>query len=857
MASERWQRTEELFHATLQLEAAERAGFLSGECLGDEDLRKEVESLIAASENSPTFIDQPELNLGMRVLSSESSNSLIGKSVGPYKIVSALGKGGMGEVYLAEDTKLGRKVALKFLSPEFVGDNWAKRQLIKEAQAVAMLDHPNICPVYGIEEDEGHSFIVMQYVEGETLSDLIRVQRPQPTQVLALAKQIVGALAEAHAHGIIHRDIKPKNIMVTPGGQVKVLDFGLAKTMQKKGLDVGEDSVSHLSQSGLVPGTVAYMSPEQLRGEKLDYRSDIFSVGTVLYETVTGKNPYAHETNADIISAILTTSPASFKKTSPPLRDLDRIVQKCLEKDRDGRYQSASDLLLDLEGSRKLSERRRRLSDYVTVPTTTTFALLLLLVVALVFIYFQVTRPKSVAVLPIFDASNEHSLQYLGDGLTESITNRLSGLTKLRVKASTLVSGYKGPDIDPLLVGRNLGVDAVLLGRISGGKELPVLKATLISTANGSTLWEGQYSIDLEQVFSVEADISRATASKLEFRSGADETRIGATRDAQKPEARKEYWLGRYYWRNRDNNHTLDAAIEHFNAAIRLEPAYAKAYAGLADCYALGNVVAFGQMGTKEAMTRAERAAKDALELDETLPEAHTSLGLVNLKYYWNWQEAEKQFKRAIELQPDYAPAHDGYASLLIITRRFDEALIQSGIAKDLDPFSPPTAATVCRGLYFAQRYNESMNCFDKLVQDHPDYSGGRYSRGLIYLQQGKSQEALAIFEALYQQDKRLAGAALGYSYGVTGKSVEARTVLAEMLSLSKSTNLPPQEIALIYLGLGDRDNALTFLEQSAEQHFAPFATLGIDPLFEKLQSDQRFIDLTRRYNLPLSRSSN
>jgi serine/threonine protein kinase/Flp pilus assembly protein TadD len=697
----------------------------------------------------------------------------------------------------------------------------------------------------------------MQYVEGETLSALIRAQRPDPTQVLALAKQIVGALAEAHAHGIIHRDIKPKNIMVTPGGQVKVLDFGLAKTIQQKKNLETDDSVSHLSQTGLVPGTVAYMSPEQLRGEKLDYRSDIFSVGTVLYEMVTGKNPYSHDTNAEIISAILTTTPAALKKnSSPQRRDLERIARKCSEKKREERYQSASDLLLDLEGSRKALRPRRLIREYITVPATTTFALLSLLVVVLVFIYFQVTRPKIVAVLPIVNASGDPTLEYLGEGLTESITNKLSGLSKLRVKPSTLVSGYKGSNVDPLQVGRNLSVDAVLVGKISGGKELPVLKVMLISTANGLTLWEAQYSIDLEQVFSIEADISQAAASKLEFRSDEDQKRIGASHDAQKPEARKEYWLGRYYWRNRDNNHTLEAAIEHFNAAIALEPGYAKAHAGLADCYAYGNVVAYGHMATKEAMKKAERAARDALDLDDTLPEANTSLGIVNLKYYWNWQEAEQRFRRAIQLQPDYFQAHYAYSSLLTVMGRQSESIAESQIARDLDPFSPAAALNVCRTYYFARKFEQARSCFDKLVSDHPNYVAGQYARGLMYIQDGMYPQALTIFERIYLVDKSLAGAPLGYTYGVLDRREEAERVLADMLELQKSGNLPPQEIALVYLGLGKMDDALLWLQRSADEHFAPFVYLAVDPMFDKLHADPRFISLIRAYNLP-STSSN
>src|SRR6266404_3340314 len=316
MKSKDWDHIEGLFHAALAMESGQRPHYLRQACSGNESLQKEVESLISAIESSNGLMEQPVFELGLKVLGG-NVDSMVGRKVGGYKILKLLGRGGMGEVYLAEDTRLGRKVALKFLSPEFVGDNWAKRQLIKEAQSVAILDHPNICPVYGIEEHEGHSFIVMQYVEGETLADIIRPQALSADRLLPLSRQIVGALAEAHAHGIIHRDIKPKNIMVTNSEQVKVLDFGLAKTIQQKqSSEAAADSVSHLSQLGLVPGTVAYMSPEQLRGEKLDYRSDIFSLGTVLYEMATGKNPYAQETNAEIISAVLTIKPAPFRQTS-------------------------------------------------------------------------------------------------------------------------------------------------------------------------------------------------------------------------------------------------------------------------------------------------------------------------------------------------------------------------------------------------------------------------------------------------------------------------------------------------------------------------------------------------------------
>jgi serine/threonine protein kinase/tetratricopeptide (TPR) repeat protein len=849
-------QVESVFHAVLDLPPHERASYLENACLGDERLYAEVSSLISALDSRDGFMEQPGLSLGLKVLSRSSEQSMISKSVGPYKVILRLGKGGMGEVYLADDTRLGRKVALKFISQEFIGDNWARRQLVKEAQAVAMLDHPNICPVYGIEEEDGHSFIVMQYVEGETLADLIRTHSLPTNKIVPLAQQIVGAVAEAHAHGIIHRDIKPKNIMVTPSGQAKVLDFGLAKTIQQhQNLENTADSISHLSQAGLIPGTVAYMSPEQLRGEKLDYRSDVFSLGTVLYETVTGKNPYAHDTNVEIISAILSSKPASFKKTSARAsRDLDRIVQKCLEKRKEERYQSSSDLLLDLEATRKVVGLRRPISHYLTVRCAAAFTLLSLFVIVSIFIYFQVTRPKSVAVLPLANESNDHTLEYLAEGLTDSITNRLSGLSKLQVKASTLVSGYKGSGVDPVRIGRDLGVDAILVGKIYGNRTSLVLRTTLISVQDGAQLWGEERPIDLENVFLIEQEVSQRVISKLELWSRVDENRSRSARQPTSPEARNEYMLGRYFWRNRDNNRTLKDAIEHFNAAIKLDPNYAQAHAGLADCYALGNVVSYPDLGmtTIEAMNRAERAAKDALDRDENLAEAHTSLGFVNMKFHRNWQEAEREFRTAIELKPDYALAYYGYSNLRAITGPESEAISWSLKAKELDPFSPVAALNFCRSYYYARRYDEASTCFDKLVEDNPDYTNGRYSRAFISLQQGLKEEAIRVLESLYAKDKRSAAAALGYAYGISGNKEAARRVLSEMETLSKESYIPSQEFALIYLGLKDNENTFFWLNKAARERLAMTSYIAVDPIYDPIRSDTRFIELARSLNLPL-----
>ena len=854
MADRNLSQVESVFHAAIDLPAEERRAYLAQACAGDEALYAEVCSLVSASDSNELFMGKSALSLGLSILSKSAEHSLTGKVIGSYKVLSLLGKGGMGEVYLAEDTKLGRKVALKFLSKELVNDSSAKRQLGKEAQAVAKLDHPNICSVYDFEEIDGYSFIVMQYVEGQTLGQLIRSKSLEQFDCLDLAQQIVGAIAEAHAHGIIHRDIKPGNIMVTPAGQVKVLDFGLAKVIQKPNLDGGADSVSHLSQIGLLQGTVAYMSPEQLRGEKLDYRTDVFSIGTVLYEMICGSNPHGQGTPAEIISSILSQKPVSLNRGSNRVSHrLDVTIQKCLEKDREARYQSASALLLKLQSIDSKPTPWTQLPRLFSAHTIALFVVLAFVAVILAFVYSQWTRPKQMCVFSIKNETGDPKLEVLADGFTDALNNRLSGLSGVRVKAPTLVLGYKNRDVDVLQVGRNLGVDVILLGTISGGKDLPVLQLKLVNISDGSEIWQSQYSIDRDKIFSIEADAAKNIVAKLDSHNAEDENRISKSSDPENPKAREEYWSGLYYLHNRNNEQYLYIAIEHFNAAIALAPNYARAYAGRADCYAYINTVAYGRMDTKEAMTELESSAKEAISLDPTLAEAHNSLATVNLKYYWNWQEAEAKFKQAIDLEANYAPAHYGYSTLLTILGRNDEAILEGSIAKNLDPFSRATALNHCRTFYFAHRFDEARKCYDKLVADFPDFNGGKYARSLMYIYDGMYPEAIAILEHIYFElkDERLAGAALGYAYGMSGRTSDAERVLANLIEMHRQNKLPAQEIGLVYLGMGKMDEAVYQLQRSAEERYAPFPWLATDPTFPQLLTEPRFIELVKRYNLP------
>lgn len=855
MADRNLKQVETVFQAALDLPAGERATYVAQACAGNESLYREVYSLVAAADTDDSFIDKPVLDLGFEVLSKSDDEAMIGSLIGSYKILSSLGKGGMGQVYLAEDTRLDRNVALKFLSHELVDDNWAKRQLIKEAQAVAQLDHPNICSVYEIEHEGDHHFIVMQYVEGETLHQLIRRKDVENVETLDVAQQLVGAIAEAHNHGIIHRDIKPGNIMITPAGQVKVLDFGLAKIIQRKQAADGHgDSISNLSQAGLLQGTVAYMSPEQLRGEKLDYRTDVFSIGTVLYELISGSNPHLRATQAETISSILSQRPVSLNRSSnrvPP--QLDLVVQKCLEKNREERFQSASELLLKLQVISDKPSLRNQVSRVVNIQSLLLLAVVALIAIVVLYGVSQwMKRPSRMVVMAITNQTGDANLEYLANGLTDAFNNRLSGLTKVQLKSPNLTFISRNGPPDPLKIGKDLGVDAVLVGKISGNHELPVLEVSLINTSDGTTIWKSQYGVQLEKVFSIETDVAKNVVASFHRSSVDDENRIRKSRDPENVEARREYWLGLYYLRNRDNNGFLDKALNHFSAAIALEPGYARAHAGLSDCYAYANTVAYGKMNTKDAMTRAESSAKDAIALDGSLAEAHTSLGMVNLKYYWNWQESESQFLKAIELRPDYFHAHYGYSALLTVLGRNDEAIHQGEIAKDLDPFSPPTALNYCRTLYFAHRFDTARSCFDRLIVDYPDYAAGKYARGFVYLRDRMYPEALNIFEGMYKSNKRFFGPALGYTYGAMGRTGEAERILSELLELYKQNNLSAQELALVYIGMSKLTEAVELLQRSAEERYAPFPFLATDPLFPELRGNPQFIGLIQRYNLPI-----
>jgi serine/threonine protein kinase/TolA-binding protein len=852
-----WRQVEDIFHAALDFAGAERDVYLARACSGDAALRGEVESLLAAFEGRRDFMEEPVFRLGIEVFAGRRAGALEGKTLGPYRLIETLGRGGMGEVYLAEDTRLGRKVALKFISPELVDDTWAKRQLIREAQAVAMLDHPNICAVHGIEEVDGHSFIVMQYVEGKTLGELLREGRPDTERALRLSVQIAGAIAEAHAHGIIHRDVKPQNIVVTEDGQAKVLDFGLAKFMQQKQGRLGAlAQQTETTQHGLIIGTVAYMSPEQLKAERLDYRTDVFSFGAVLYEMLSGEPPYARESRAETISAILTESPPPLKEAGDGVaRQLERIACKCLERDKEGRYPSASELLYELGNAQEATRAHRRGRPLPGLRAFAFAVLLVLLAAASIFAYLRLTKVRRVAVLPIINSTADPTVESLGNGFTESLINKLSKLSKLRVKPMTVVSGYNGRDIDAQRVGRDLQVDAVLVGRIVRQGDSLVLETNLVDAGDGAHLWGERYSLD-QHIFEAQEMVCERVASSLLLWLGGEEKRALAIRRTENVEALRHYMEGRYQLGVRDAQHVKEA-IRHFEEAIRLDRAYAQAYAGLAECYVMLPSVAYGDTPPGEAMPKARAAAKQALELDDTLAEAHNSLGLVKLWYEWDWRGAEREFKLALELNPDYAPARYGYSNLLAVTGRWDEFVRESAAAKDLDPFSTRADMNFCRAFYLTRQFDKAGVCLKKILDDHPDDSLSRYVLGYVYLKQERNDDAVEVFEGIYVANKRLGMAPLGFAYARAGRRAEGLKILAEAERMYEREHLPAQELAVINMGLGRNDEAFAWLDKAYDERYAPHIYVPVDPLFDGLHADARFAALALRLGLLPPAASN
>lgn len=745
-----------------------------------------------------------------------------------YRIDAQLGEGGMGEVYLAVDTQLGGKVALKILPAELTRDEERVRRFEREARTASGLNHPNILTIYEIGRAEGTHFIITELVEGETLRDLIRTGPIELTRLLDIGAQAADALAVAHRAGVVHRDIKPENIMVRRDGYVKLLDFGLAKL-----LETSRDApLTALTTPGMVVGTIQYMSPEQTAGSHVDHRADIFSLGCVLYEMATSRHPFPGDTFVEILHKITSVLPVPPREANSSIPvELERVLDKSLAKNPTYRYQSADDLAVDLR-------RLKRGPENGVAPVAVAAS--------------SPRRRKaigSLAVLPFANAGGDPEAEYLSDGITEYVINTLSPLPKLKVMARSTVFRYKGREPDPRQVGRELGVGAVLTGRVAHRGDALTIGVELVDVDGGWQLWGQQYNRTLTDIFAVQEEIAREISERLSIRLTSTQKARLARRHTENTEIYQTYLKGRFHM----NKRTADGfrkAIGLFEEAIAQEPGFAPAYAGLAEIYTL---LGFSAMPVEEAAPKAKAAAGKALELDDSLAEVHTSLALAQFIYDRDWPAAERGYRRAVELNPGYAPARRWYAVSLTAVGRHEEAVTQIRQALELDPLSIPVNSEACVVLFGARRYDEALAQCRKTLELEPKAWMAQHVTGLAYEQLNKFDEAIAALKQAYTiGDEDLGSlAALGHVYAAARRRDDATQVLAQLQEKAARDSVSPHFMAVINVGLGDIDAAIGWLEQSSQQRSVRLVELKADPRFDALRGDPRFQALMRRAGLP------
>jgi serine/threonine-protein kinase len=861
MTPERYQQVNRLLDELLELSPEDRAPHLSAACAEDEELRCEVESLLKAYDQAQSFIEAPAAGEAAELLNEQKAGEMIGRTLGHYRLRSLLGAGGMGEVYRATDMRLEREVAIKILTAHLAQDAEALRRFEREAKAVAALSHPNVCAIHDFGIEQGVTYAVMELLEGETLRQRLGRSTPPWREAAQIGVGVADGLVAAHAKGIIHRDLKPENIFLTSGGQVKVLDFGIArvKRLVSPEAETGTGTMTETTKPGTMIGTIGYMSPEQVRGEAVEATSDIFSLGCVLYEMVSGERPFGRVNTMETLAAILKEKPPSLTNAGKKIpAQVERVIRHCLEKHPTERYPSARELASDLHAllSREkspllapaLSKPHLRPLWWVGIAT---IALLLGIAVWWYLVNRRAPVIDSLAVMPLVNLSGDAEIEYLGDGVTEGLINNLSQIPSLRVIARSTVFSYKGKEVDPRKIGRELNVRAILTGSVAQRGDTLRIKTELVNADDGSQLWNEQYDRKLTEIVSVQTEIVQQISERLRLRLTEQERRRLTKHHTESAEAHRLYLKGRYYWNNWTGG-DIKKGLQYFEQALAEDPAYSLAYVGLADAY---YGLAGLYMPSKQAMPKMRGAALKALELDDTLAEAHTSLALVRGFYEWNWAEAEKEFQRAIELSPGYATAHYGYGLYLLIQERPEEALREMRLAEDFDPLSPSIAVTATWPFYYApppaRRYDQAIARLRNIIDLNPNFPPAHSFLGNVYLKKEMVKEAIAEFDrARRLEDTPWILAYIGLGYAVAGKRAEARQVLAELDQISKGKHVSPIFIARIYAGLGEKDQAFAWLQKGYEEKEEEIILTKVDPAIDSLRSDPRFTDLLRRLNL-------
>ena len=743
---------------------------------------------------------------------------MIGETVSHYKIIEKLGEGGMGVIYKAEDLKLKRIVALKFLSHEVTRDQKAKERFVYEAQAASALEHPNICNIHEIDEIsiEGRDqmFICMAYYQGETLEKKIGRGPLKIDEAIDIGIQLSEGLAIAHEAKITHRDIKPANVIITARAEVKVIDFGLAKLADRK----------RLTDSGTTLGTLTYMSPEQIRGENVDHRSDIFTFGAVLYEMVTGQKPFKGEPDQVMLYSIVIDDPEPLTalRTGVP-KELERIVNKALNKSKEERYQHMDEMRVDLKA---LSLKVRKDSGY------------------------QHEKVESLAVMPFSNASGKEELEYLSEGITESLITNLSQISNFKVISRTSVFHYQGQHIEIQKVARELKVNKLLLGWVSRRSDEVSIGIELVEGRNNSQIWGEQYARKFTDVVQIQEEIVKDISTKLKLKLTRKEKKHLSKQYKTGNEAYQLFLKGRYHWNKRTADN-FKQSISFYNQAIEKDPTYALAYSGLSDSYALIGI--YGYLPAKDVWPKAKAAALKAMEIDPDMAEAHNALGAVESSYEWNWAKAENEFQHSIALNPNYATAHQWYAGQLWILGKFDDALREIRKAQEIDPLSLQINTDVGRLHYYAKEYDLAIQEYQKILELDSNFFPAHFWLGLTLLEKLDFDLAIEALQTALTLSGNYAAvtAALGYAFGISGKRAEAKKIVKELKNRARNEYISATYFGWVHVSLNELDAAFQYFDKAFEERSWWLVYTKIWPFPEQMIRDARYTKLLKKIGLP------